>query len=33
MEAANESDSLIALEFFKRLWLHDQVVFDTSKAK
>lgn len=33
MEAANESDALIALEFFKRLWLHDQVVFDTSKAK
>ncbi|HET8780801.1 MAG TPA: class I SAM-dependent methyltransferase [Pyrinomonadaceae bacterium] len=33
MEAANESDSLIVLEFFKRLWEHDQVVFDTSKAK
>lgn len=33
MEAANESDELIALEFFKSLWLHDQVVFDTSKAK
>jgi SAM-dependent methyltransferase len=33
MEAANESDSLLALELFKRLWLHDQVVFDTSKAK
>ncbi len=33
MEAANETDALIALELFHRLWLHDQVVFDTTKAK
>jgi SAM-dependent methyltransferase len=33
MEATSESDALIALEFFHRLWLHDQVVFDTTKTK
>lgn len=32
METANESDSNEAREFFEKLWLHDQVVFDTSKA-
>jgi hypothetical protein len=30
--AANESDRNEAREFFEKLWLHDQVVFDTSKA-
>ena len=33
LEAADESDSSIALEFFEKLWDHDQVVFDTSKTK
>ncbi len=32
METANENDSNEAREFFEKLWLHDQVVFDTSKA-
>jgi SAM-dependent methyltransferase len=32
MEAANESDSNEAREFFEKLWRHDQVVFDTSKT-
>ena len=32
METANESDSNEAREFFEKLWLHDQVVFDTSKT-
>ena len=32
METANESDSNEARELFEKLWLYDQVVFDTSKA-
>ena len=32
MEHANESDPNVAREFFEKLWLHDQAVFDTSQA-
>jgi hypothetical protein len=33
MEHADESDPNVAREFFKKLWRHDQVVFDTSQAR
>jgi SAM-dependent methyltransferase len=33
MEYANESDPYVAKEFFEKLWLHDQVVFDTSQVR
>lgn len=32
MEAANEGDTNEARELFEKLWLNDQVVFDTSKT-
>lgn len=32
IESVNESDTLLAMEFFEKLWQHDQVVFDTSKT-
>lgn len=33
MDYANETDPNVAREFFESLWLHDQVVFDTSQVK
>lgn len=32
MQTANESDSNEGRELFEKLWLHDQVVFDTSQS-
>lgn len=33
LESLNETDNLDAVEFFEKLWRHDQVVFDTSKTQ
>ena len=32
LDSANEEDNVDNREFFETLWLHDQVVFDTSQA-
>jgi hypothetical protein len=33
IEAVGETDPSIPQDFFEKLWQHDQVVFDTSKAR
>jgi hypothetical protein len=33
LESVNEAENIDAREFFETLWLYDQIVFDTSKAR